>query len=178
MNAGGTTTKDFSLSSLVEELWEAERIEDVNDLTRKVIASIPADHMEDVMFRAVKHDVRAALRRIRHGVDEDRREHDNATRNDALFPAKPAAGRSRWLDTAGIYKRMLSQPETVGDNLVKPLGDLTREEVLAAAQRRMNVAKSNFAIAKRYEALADAMAERQASIVGDLDQPTLMAVFS
>lgn len=175
MNAGGTRTKGFSLSSLVTEVWETEQIEDLHDFTRKVVAAIPADHYDDVMFKAMTRLVRNVLSQLRRDTQDDAR---SVERSDGLFPATPTAGRSRWLDTAGIYKRMLAQPETVGDNLVKPLGDLTREEVLAAAERRMVNARSNFATAKRYEALAAAMAERQASIVGDLDQPTLMAVFA
>lgn len=162
----GQGDDEFDLNEAIRFELANNPVADLRAVSLAVAKRVPAHEVERVLAGALYHQVRRFVTQERKGVRRIVPHDDDA-----------APGRtSRWVGVGQLYKRFLEQRENISGEEWKFLGDCTRADVAAIAAQRMEQAKANALVAKRYERLAAAMAHYDAATVADLPETVVIEV--
>lgn len=150
------------LRARIRAAQEACASDDPREIAAKFLAEVEDAELRDVLGEVLPEYVRQLMKSGRHGA----------------MSAPPAAGRSSKVDAVRTWhERLMAQPIDVsgGKGRWKSLRDCTRDELLAVAQHRRQVAAKNLATADRYEALAKVLPAGKT--VGQLPADAVANVF-
>lgn len=144
------------LAEIVTRVARETQAADPTELTEKVIAAVPDEHQAECFREAVQAFVYSRVTRDRRGVPTPG------------TSKKVAAVRTAWA-------RFLMEPVQINGQW-KQVGDCTADEVDILAAQRREVARKNLEHARRFEALAKDMREKNVATVRDFKTPHPAAV--
>lgn len=168
---------EFNLRALVREQLATSSEPNPHAIADRVLKLVPEEYLRDALGQCLSFLVRQMIYGER---SMNRRPAMLAEVTQASGKGTQPPAPSRWVGVSGRYQRLLRQRECIDaeKSAWRALGEMTREEVLKAAEIRRGNAHKNASIAKRYEALAHHMEVQQVATVQELPPDVLEAVFS
>lgn len=139
------------LAEIVTRIARETQTADPKELAEKVIAAIPDEDRDAAFHEAMIAFVMSRVTRDRRGVPQPG------------VSKKVAAVRTAWA-------RFLMEPVQINGQW-KQVGDCTAAEVDILAAQRREVARKNLEHARRFEALAKDMREKNVATVRDFKTP-------
>jgi hypothetical protein len=165
----------FDLNAMIREELEGP-VADPAVVAAQVEKRIPDDLLRDVVRALLSYRVSEVSRSRRTKVVDDLSDSPDtrATRSGSFGVSR----RPRWAEAGDLYMKLLTQREALPGGEWKFLGDMTADEVLAAAATRINHGKASISRGRAYEALSKKMVQVGAKTVADLTHAHLDEVFA
>lgn len=156
---------DFDLRSFVQQALDRSKKANPHEVADEIAGSIPVEHLRAAVYELLPAYVVPMVGRNRAATMR--------AASDDEAP-KPSA---RWAAAARTYQGILGQ-RMLGADEWKFLGDFTRDDLAAAAERRRAHAAGVLHEAERFETLAKKMQRRKATKVADLPDDVVREVLS
>jgi hypothetical protein len=158
-----TTTAQFSLHDLIRLELDASTSPDPGVIAHAVVGQIPDEHLREALTQTLRATVREVIRSTRIENPPPQMRPPNRS-------AKVAAIREMW-------RHHLRERYSVAGSWTF-LGDMTYDDLMTAAEERMDLAKKNEAQADRLRHYASLIVQHQVSAFGQLPPAVLQAALA
>ncbi len=165
----------MDLHRLVREVADNHKdVADPGKLAEFVFNALQPEDYEGAVWTMLRSYVRDVIRQQRNAPEPA------PVRVKDLVGSTPQAFRpsSKVTGIRETWRRHLGDRVSVRDHDWKFLRDCTYEDLTSAADERRRLAAENTASARRYEKMAVALSEHDASTIGDLPENVLRELLS
>lgn len=155
-------TTDFNLRQVIREVLRSSTMADPGQVADEVMRRIPTKMIKAALTQVLRDVVRQVM-------SEERGAHRGLT---------PTAGPTRSAKVSGIrdgWQKRLRDRVHVGASEWKLLGSCTYDDLLFAASERREIAESNAAMARQYDAWARLINKHDVATFGDLPAEAQMS---
>lgn len=163
--------KRHDLEAMIDEGLKGGT-DDIHAWCDELVADLPEDELRCVLGIVMPSFVNGHVSRRRMTLLSAVQPCDEAADDEPQVEPEPVVGRSRRA-RASRLARQLGALIAVSDHGRKPLGECSRADIEAQAEKLRDHIRANSRRLETYEALAKAMADAGVDRVGDLDAATL-----